>query len=672
MSEFDYRLSVTRFVAKIKPIAKNGIFYRPIESFVRINGEFNLSKGDNIKCVGWINTNDQMPIKHTVYVPSFKVQPKQLKRRNKPNSFKKTTRQRLLNGLNEKQSLLAGAIFFGIRTSGWHDLYENFRRAGMSHILAISGLHVSIVVLVVVWFSKKIKTGKAVSLVLVTTVLLIIMIVIDPRAPAIRAVITALIVSLSCLSRFRCKIIGLIGASSIIMLVENPVLAAEAGFQLSFIVVVSLCVLLPSIKWRLIGPPRPNSSCRIMATHWFCSLWITGLCAWLVSAPIIMHLFGTVSPSGLLSSVPGVLVLTATLALGITRIVFGWWIIDTPIQECFSVSIDCLQWLANLFGDMPCSHIPGLNIGWYWVLLFLVWVSWWSLSVRNRKLVWISFVVLALLFITRFCYKSNSLTITTLDVGHGTCHIIKHKNYNMLVDGGSRNNLDVGANTIVPKLLDLGIRYLDEIIITHSDLDHVAGIVDVINTFAVKKILIAPQTIQHKTKPLQLIIDLAKTKNIPIKEATKPKIIKRGKMTMYIVSPEKKETFRSPNAMSVVLLIEIYGRRVLLTGDIDEKKIREIDSNITKHIDVIELPHHGQWSNESHLLVSSREPLVAIQSTNTSRHSKDRWSVPRKTTRLVTATDGTISITILENGNMIVSQTKHPDIMDECYVSKQY
>jgi beta-lactamase superfamily II metal-dependent hydrolase len=74
--------------------------------------------------------------------------------------------------------------------------------------------------------------------------------------------------------------------------------------------------------------------------------------------------------------------------------------------------------------------------------------------------------------------------------------------------------------------------------------------------------------------------------------------------------------------------LQAHGRTVLLTGDIDEQKIIELPTLLCTPIDVLELPHHGQWSQESQALVNNLQPLILLQSTNMSRHTKDNWSIP--------------------------------------------
>jgi hypothetical protein len=85
----------------------------------------------------------------------------------------------------------------------------------------------------------------------------------------------------------------------------------------------------------------------------------------------------------------------------------------------------------------------------------------------------------------------------------------------------------------------------------------------------------------------------------------------------------------------------------------------------------MELPHHGQWSNESQKLVHNKNPKILIQSTNIARHSKDKWIIPKRTERFVAAIDGTITSKIYASGKIEVFGLGLPATMPRCLFYKQ-
>ena len=673
MLQFDHRGPVTRFYAVAAPAQTTSVQYEPTTISVRVDGICELRKGDTVDCIGWFrespNSNNT---KHALYVSTPGVVEKIYSaNRSAVGEFRKAVRRMVLLGIHNKQKTLAGALFFGIRGEGWNEVSTQFRKSGMSHILAISGLHVGILVLILLHAIQKIRVGRHGGTLLVLLLLVGVLMLIEARSPAIRAAVMLCIVFTMRSGGLRCNTTGLLGVSAVVILLLYPRDAGTVGFQLSFIVVAALCVLLPHIQWRLIGPANVYGSTKRSSWHWIASLWITGFCAWIVSSPITVHVFGTISPSGLLTNVPAIGLLLASLLAVIVRLCVGW--VGIAIDH---IARDQLAWLLSSFltmaeraGEIPMAYFQGIPLTWCWSAVVLSWVSWWSIAIRKRWKIWAAAPLILFGIVVGSQHPSHLVTITTVEVGHGTCHIIQHGSYTMMIDGGSKSNLNIGTNTILPTIRKLLITSIDTLVITHSDLDHIAGVVDVLNSLRVSRVLIAKQAMEHQTEPLSVVLHTAFALGVPVTEGFAGWDELSGDLHMSIVSPKSNEPFRSSNAASIVLMMRAYGKVVLFTGDIDEQKIIEIGESIQSQVDLIELPHHGQWSQESQNLINTLRPHIIIQSTSLSRHARDKWSIPQQSSRFVTAVDGTLTTTISASGVMRTTGSKHPDSMVSCCVS---
>ena len=203
-------------------------------------------------------------------------------------------------------------------------------------------------------------------------------------------------------------------------------------------------------------------------------------------------------------------------------------------------------------------------------------------------------------------------------------------------------------------------------VITHSDIDHVVGILDVMQTVPIKKIITTSQTLHNQTPPLQMVLKELLHYNTKVVTTSKGWKESSGALAITMLSPEKNESHRSSNAVSIVLLLEAHDRKIVFTGDIDEAQITKLMKTIPEDTDVLELPHHGQWSPESQSLVDFMQPVAVIQSTNRARHAKDNWTIPNKTTRYCTAVDGTITITVSSKGTVKIIGDGDPDNMPPC------
>jgi len=667
MAQFDHRDSITRFSALAHTQQRQ---HNQLNIEVICNDPPNILAGDEVSATGWIHLPDKKNRKAVFYITNIKTI---VKTKESVDTVRENVRNNLLLGLQNKQKTLANALFFGVRDSGWMELSTIFRRAGMSHILAISGMHIAIVLLFICVVVKKTPFHKGASTLLIIIITCLLVGVVEPRTPVTRALVMIILYLLLQLFLVRCKSISLLAISAIGILIYDPVAAGTIGFQLSFIVVASILVLFPQVVWRTLGPEDVNASSANMLKRWLSSIWITGLCAWVVATPVSAHVFGTISPIGPFSNIPSIFMLTVTLFVGTIKttvtLVFGQTF--PAISSLFSIVLSKFILLASECGTTPFSYIEGIFVSWFWSFAFVSLVFVLVFTVRHKKTAWfLSLLTISIWLIMRGV-KTNETTITTINVGHGTCHVIQNKSETVIIDAGSRNNFDVGSNTIVPSLYKLGIKQIKTLFVTHSDIDHICGIIDIAQKFQIKKIIVAKQTMRHKTPPLSAVLKELKTQHIPVLEKNAGWDEKVGGAKITMLSPNKNDSHRSSNAASIVLMLETHGRNLLFTGDIDEKKIAEITPTLTKTIDVIELPHHGQWSEESKILITTKRPKAVIQSTNISRHAKDQWFIPQQTERFVTAIDGTITIKINRTGHMSIVGSKQPATMPRCVFLKQ-
>lgn len=252
-------------------------------------------------------------------------------------------------------------------------------------------------------------------------------------------------------------------------------------------------------------------------------------------------------------------------------------------------------------------------------------------------------------------FQNNNVVISTLNVGHGTSHIIQDGTTTVLVDAGSRADLDIGLHKVLPSLRKLGITKINTLVVTHNDLDHCSAILDLIHEIEIVEICMTPYALAHQTKVIGKIVQVAKAKQIEVNEITKGWGVRTDNTTITAMWPEKGADYTSSNEASVVLSIKSNGRSVLLTGDINEKTISTFLSQPMDNVDVLEMPHHGQWSTESAALLHKLQPSVVIQSTSKSRFARDEWIIQPNTERLVTCVDGDITTTIKKDGQVEIN-----------------
>ncbi len=671
MRQFDYRESTTRFTIRATTPE------RELDVSVRVDGTANAASGDLVTCTGWLrsprpreNPGDyfRRSIKPTLFVPKAdmctKTNDSRVSLHNEARMF--VTRL-LLTGVSKWNESLTHAVFLGNRDGDWVGVSRSFRRSGLAHLLAISGLHIAIVASIIGLLAAATLRGVRSRVMFVLVVVLAQVWIVVPRIPVIRA---GVVVALLCSGRIlgqRVSGIGLLSLAAIIILATDSTAASTTGFQLSFTVVLGLCLLYPRARWRLLGPEDDAAGPPITIIRGLASMWLVGLTAWMVAAPFVVQRFGSVAPIGILLNVPATVLLAVLLCLGCLQILLGW--IDPTIALTIGAAINAtatsLREVAEFGSTVPLGFIPNIEPYPWWWLPAMGWVMWWGMAIQHRGRMWCCLPLVILpLWIPALFADQEGFRMDTLAVGHGTCHVIRSGNTSLLVDAGSKSNLDVGLNTVVPALRELGLRKLDAILLTHADLDHCAGLVDVMHHIPVGKLLVSPQAMAGRStrnSPLSLVLATASVNGVGVEEAVAGRSWRMEGLHVSIIAPRRDLVATSSNAASVVTFLEIHGRTIMLTGDLDEVGIDHLRNTWKHPVDVLEMPHHGQWSASAESLIHQWQPLVLLQSTSAARSSRDPWvSLPADTERLVTAIDGALHTTVAENGTITVKGTHLP------------
>ena len=259
--------------------------------------------------------------------------------------------------LHHERTLLLG-MTTGIRGPGWNHISEPFQRTGVAHVLAISGMHLGIIIGFVVWIGRLIGISQRVIgfSTIITTILYLTMV--SWRTPIVRSAFMAVMISSGiCLRRFPTAT-GFLFLAAFILLLHNPGSLFMPGFQLSFAVVLFILQGTRRVEKRWFTPPpgRSESTGRIIT--WLRTALVVSVVAWFTSIPIILHHFGCISPYAVPLSILLIPFLTLILALSFIRVVFSPLHIDHLIPpELIEPPLSSVIMLVNWFDSLPVSCI---------------------------------------------------------------------------------------------------------------------------------------------------------------------------------------------------------------------------------------------------------------------------------------------------------------------------
>ena len=311
--------------------------------FTRLPASCSIVSGERIQCTGWVvptrisgNEEDVHWAKHARYtgrrgyllipepgnimgldVSSMKDQVTLLKGRVQQASL-----ERLVDGISDDsvRSLLAGLVL-GLRLESWKKTAAPFRRIGVAHLLAISGMHLGIIVAFAYGSMHLIRGSPGIQAAVSLAFLFIYIFMVEWRAPIQRASLMLCIYAILWMARRRCRTTGILVLTATGSIIHQPGEIFQAGFQLSYLVVFALASWAGIVqkRWspRLTRTQHPG----MKSISWCRSMFAVSVLAWLTATPIVLHHFEIISPLGPVLSVILFIPTVVIVILGFLRII---------------------------------------------------------------------------------------------------------------------------------------------------------------------------------------------------------------------------------------------------------------------------------------------------------------------------------------------------------------
>ena len=395
--------------------------------------------------------------------------------------------------LPEKEANFLIGILIGDKDALDEDIQEDFRNSNLSHILAISGMHVSYIVEGISFILIKLKFGKNKSKI-ITIVFLIFYTLLTGCTPSVtRAAIMSIYMIVGSLIHKKINIVNSISISAIIILFFNPYNILDIGFQLSFGGTIGIVTIFPVLKKHIgLKATKQNLTLQKIKEKIIDIILVT-LSANIILFPIILYHYNTISTVFLISNLLVSPILGIIIFLGFLLIVISY--ICFPISQIIALIlkffINILLQIADILGNFHFSKIYFITpkiyiiIIYYFLILFFILIKnnkikFKKYKIQKIKIKKIITIALIITILSNFIINTiiqNNLIIYFIDVGQGDCTlIITPKGKTILIDGGgteTSNTYDVGERVLIPFLLDKQIMKIDYIISTHMDTDHV-------------------------------------------------------------------------------------------------------------------------------------------------------------------------------------------------------
>lgn len=409
--------------------------------------------------------------------------------------------------LNKEQASILKGLILGDTTNIEENIYEKFQISNMSHLLAVSGMHISYIILGINTILKK-RIGKRKTKVTIIILLIFYMMICGISPSMFRATVMGILVTLSDLLYRKNDIWTSISFSLLILLIYNPFLIKHVGLQLSYLGTIGIILFYKNIFEVLKNIKSKDNKVkfnkkRLLLISKIKEILSVTLAVQIIILPIIIYQFNFIGIYFIFTTLITSIIVAPIIFLSIISIIL--YLLINPLGR-----IGCLflQVLINIlikitdFSNLPYSkiYIPTPKICiivFYYITIFLSnyiysiyrkrkinqtqrrfrnLIELFKYKQRTSKINYNFIILIIIIIIIFYRYIPKNLEIHFVDVGQGDCTFIKTpRNKAVLIDGGGSKSkeFDVGKKTLLPYILDRGYTNIDYVIISHFDQDHV-------------------------------------------------------------------------------------------------------------------------------------------------------------------------------------------------------
>lgn len=512
------------------------------------------------------------------------------------------------------------AFILGDKTLLSSEIYNSFQSNGISHLLALSGMHINILLLIINMFLKKFKENK--KIIITSFILIIFLILTGLTASLQRATIFYILKNINNKFNLRYSNIKLLFIVAFIILFINPFLIYDLGFIYSFIVCFGIFYYSDFIKGNYVV-----------------KLFKLSLVTFLFSVPITIMVNYEVNLSSIFINmlfVPWISLIVYPLSL--------MSFIIPILNPLFGFTINITNNMNMLFSKISLIiNIPKLSI----ILIILFYLV---LLVRKKKLYICLFLILT--FGKVMVLFDKNYYVYFFDIGQGDASVLvsPHQKEVLMIDTGGKityekkewqksNKTYNVSDGVIKFLKSKGITKLDYLIISHGDQDHAGDALNIIKKLNVKKVVLNKGSTNSLEKK---IIN------------TNVKITNNYNLKYFNVINLNNGFYDNENDASLVNYITFLKYKFLFMGDapknVEEKIIEKYN---LFNIDVLKVGHHGSKTSSSKYFIDKIIPkysVISVGRNNRYGHPHEEALSNLINTKILrTDSDGTITFKINKN-----------------------
>lgn len=564
----------------------------------------------------------------------------------------------LLKICTDREEGLLAAMVIGEKSDIDADVKELYSLQGIAHVLAISGLHISVIGMGIYKILRR-KMWYMSSATISAAVMICFSFMTGNSVSAVRAVVMFVLHVIADVCGRKYDMLSALSLSAILLLWDNPYYITNASFLLSYAAMVAVSVTGPVVT-EFVG-----------SKNGFFNTVLFNISLTFTSMPINCCLFYRLSTYSILLNLLVVPLMSVVLLMTILGIIAGF-VVESAGIFLIGTAVYILrlyEGLSSWTSSLPFSSVVTGSLEWNEIVLYYACLGLmilvmkygrntemlkWSdklekllMSMRFHKLrlrdkrnktshnaiVFDKYIkiaevlgVIGLIWgMINIVYspKQDDFQLCFLDVGQGDCaYIHSETGVDYLIDGGSTDERGVGQYKIEGFLEYMDVDVLEYVFVSHCDTDHISGIVELIERgmVGIDNLVLPITEKESMSENAANLISLAQAKGIQVMYFGTGDKLKDGDMELYCVSPEVKVNYEDINEASTVLLMKYQDINCVFTGDIGvdtEKRILEkvesyFSSESKDEMMILKASHHGSKGSSDERFIRSLSPDMAV------------------------------------------------------------
>ncbi len=580
--------------------------------------KFNLSYGDYIDIYGKAekpseNTNFKLfnyrnyllskKIKYEVLASNIK-----LKRKNKNIFFK--LKISIIKSIEKRKNTknYLKAFIIGDKNEIEKSFLDSYKFLGISHLLAISGMHISLISILIFKLIKKRLPNF--SYLIVSIILLFYLFLTNFTISMVRACLEFILFSINKVFKFNIKNTNIVILLLCVLLLYNPYFIFDIGFRFSFSISYSLMLFRPIIDKE---------------KRYIIKSLLISVISFLVSIPILINSFNQINILSIIYNIFYVPFISYIIfPMGLLTLIFPY------LDATYIYFINIFENITMILSKIKILSFDVSNIPIILCILYYIFIYFLITKFNKKKI-----IILFLIFIIFINYKRYSFNakVTFIDVSQGDSILIRLKDKNVLIDTGGKINYKVESwrkrksknnitnYTLIPYLKKDGVKKIDYLILTHGDFDHMGESINLVNNFKIEKVIFNCGKYNNLE---EILINVLNKKKIPYYNCVKR--ININENILYFLNDN---LYDNENDNSNVIYTKINNYKFIFMGDVTMKVENNIIENYKlNNIDVLKVGHHGSKTSSSKKFIESINPKYSIISVG----KNNKYGHPNKET----------------------------------------